>query len=246
MSRYQVSEQFYEDIITLLGGTLVDVELNISEVSLAYHMAKKTYIQRGHNNLDRAFYPIQVEAGKTVYTVDSNIDVVNCIIKPSGFTSSEDPFTMSAFQNMFGYGSYSDTLSPGSAFMTYELTLNHLDNIKQKTVHDMEYVLNKRTHTLQILKSPKSNQTWLLDCFKTPSDEILEEVEWILRYTLAECKMFLGRAYRKFSSISTPSGDNQLDGDNLVREGQEEKQRLEDEILEHTSGDAGGLGIFIG
>lgn len=246
MTRYLVSDQFYEDIITLLGGTLVDVELDKKEVSLAYHMAKKTFVQRGHNNLDRAFYPLQVEKGKIVYPVDSTIDVVNNIIKPSGFSSTEDPFTMGAVQQLFGYGSHSEILSPGSSFMIYELTLHHLDNIRQKTVEDMEYVLNKRTHTIQLLKPPRANQTWLLDCYKTPSDEVLEEVEWILRYTLAECKMFLGRAYRKFSNLSTPSGDNQLDGDNLVREGQEEKQRLEDEILEHTSGDAGGLGIFIG
>lgn len=51
---------------------------------------------------------------------------------------------------------------------------------------------------------------------------------WIIEYTLALCKVLLGLVRNKVKSIPYPSGDLTLNGDDLVTQGREDLQRLED------------------
>ena len=66
---------------------------------------------------------------------------------------------------------------------------------------------------------------------EVPVDSISED--WIRRYTLALTKECLGRIRGKFTSQSSPFT---TDHENLLNEANEEKQRLEDELLDRGSG----------
>lgn len=55
---------------------------------------------------------------------------------------------------------------------------------------------------------------------------------WIRQYTFALCLEELGRIRRKFTSIPIPNGDVNLDGGELVREGIEKQQLLEQQLRE--------------
>lgn len=56
--------------------------------------------------------------------------------------------------------------------------------------------------------------------------------QWIREYTLALCKILLGRIRAKMSSIPIPGGDLTLDGDSLLTEGQADRDRLETDLKE--------------
>ena len=61
---------------------------------------------------------------------------------------------------------------------------------------------------------------------------------WVRQFCLSICMEILGRIRRKFSSIPIPGSDVTLDGEQLVSEGNDRKEKLKDDLitnLEETS-----------
>lgn len=56
--------------------------------------------------------------------------------------------------------------------------------------------------------------------------------QWIRQYCLALCKEVLGMIRTKFSSIPIPNGDLQLNGSDLLSQGQSEKEKLTTQLRE--------------
>lgn len=56
--------------------------------------------------------------------------------------------------------------------------------------------------------------------------------QWIRQYTLALCKELLGLIRSKFSSIPIPNADLQLNGDALVSQGRDDKEKLQTQMKE--------------
>ncbi|OUU74596.1 MAG: hypothetical protein CBC29_05580 [Methylococcaceae bacterium TMED69] len=56
--------------------------------------------------------------------------------------------------------------------------------------------------------------------------------QWIRQYTLAGAKEVLGLIRSKFGSVPIPSGDLQLNGSDLLSQGQNEKEKLRTELKE--------------
>ena len=79
----------------------------------------------------------------------------------------------------------------------------------------------------------------------TDSDEDFYGLDWIFDYATAECKTILGMIRRKFENFTSIGNTGvSLDGGDLISEGKEEKERLEETLrLEETWE---GLGISIG
>jgi len=56
--------------------------------------------------------------------------------------------------------------------------------------------------------------------------------QWIRQYTLALCKELLGLIRSKFQSIPIPNADLQLNGDALISQGREDKEKLTTQMKE--------------
>lgn len=239
-----VSNAFIEDMTTALGGNLIDVELDQKDFQYAFDQAKRLFVQKGNNNLDKKFYSLSITEGTRVYTLPSNenIDTVIRIIKPTSSFSSDDPFSMASIQQVFG----SQQMTAGSSLISYELTMQLLDNINIYIAHSTDFIWKKRNNELTLLDTPKIDETWMLELYADLSDAEYEEVLWVREYTLAQLKMILGRAYRKFQTLTTPSGETPLDGEQLVQDGKEEKERLIENIQDYVDGDPTGSVIMIG
>lgn len=239
-----ISDQFYDDVIALLSGTLVDVELEKSDVDRAYRMAVKTHKQKGNSNTYAKYIPLEVKAGQKTYQLPEEVNTVTEIIRrrsDSGFTSG-DPFVEFGINQMFGGSSYSHG---SSDFMLYDLTKQMLEINETYTASEPNYRFDRHRHVLTLHNPPAHDKTWLMDVYVDETNEFYEESLWILNWTIAECKQMLGRAYRQFGGLPSPSGETQTDGDQLVQESKEEKRELLEEIENFTDGDADGLGIWI-
>lgn len=69
--------------------------------------------------------------------------------------------------------------------------------------------------------------------------------EWIKRFTLALCKINLGMIRRKYANFASIGNTGiSLDGDSLVSEGKEEKEKLEEDLI--TKEQWEGFGIITG
>lgn len=77
------------------------------------------------------------------------------------------------------------------------------------------------------------------------SDTNFYTSDWIFNYALAEAKIILGMIRRKFAQFNSIGNIGiSLDGDQLVQEGKEEKERLEETLREEEPFD--GFPIFFG
>lgn len=246
MIQVTLKDEFVEDVLGMLSGNLVDVELEEEDLELAYRLAKKTWKQKGNDNLNQSFFAIQTEPDKNEYDIPVEVTDINEVIGSSndfGFVQ-EDPFAMASFQETFTYGMGGSV--SGDYFFIYDMTKQIIDNNKRYLAIEPNYKFNRRAHKLYLYNPPKTPRTLLLDVYRESTDEEYQEHLWILNWTVAECKQILGRAYRKFGSLPSPTGESQIDGDQLVQEAQREKELLLEEIEHFVDGEPDGLGIWIG
>ena len=102
------------------------------------------------------------------------------------------------------------------------------------------------------METSNANSTWkrqntgLYDSNQSNgSDSNFYTSDWIFEYTLAECKILLGMIRRKFAQFNSIGNIGiSLDGDQLVQEGKEEKDRLEETLRTEEGYD--GYPIIIG
>lgn len=59
--------------------------------------------------------------------------------------------------------------------------------------------------------------------------------QWVRQYTLALCKELLGLIRSKFQSVPIPNADLQLNGDALISQGREDKEKLSTQMKEFLS-----------
>lgn len=237
-------ETFRNDIRTALGGNLIDVELTQADYDFAFDKAKRIFQQRGNNNFDRKFLQVAVVPDTFAYLLPAsdNIDTIIKIIKPKSGLSTNDLFSIATINEMFG-----SMYSAGSnSIATYELLQQSLDTINIYTLHDTQFVWKKRTNTLTLLDNPKVSENWFIEVYADLTDEEYEDVIWVRNYTIAEAKIILGSAYRKFQSLTSPSGETGLSGDQMIQEGKEEQLLLLEAIGDYVDGDITGSIMLIG
>ncbi len=100
---------------------------------------------------------------------------------------------------------------------------------------DFEYWRDE--HKLIIMPVPNETQPALCVIKKEIEDSDFgrlnaRDLDLILRYGVADAKEMLGRIRSKFDAIPTAAGDRTLDGDRLLTEAAEEKEKLEVRIAE--------------
>lgn len=231
---------FQAELHSMLGGNLIDVELTADDYLFAFNKAKRTYIQKGNNNHNHNFRTLDFVNGQTTYTLDPSVDQVMRIISPSSFPGS-DPFSLSLVESLF-----SSTRSAMGGIMTYHMSLSYIEDLDIFYVNNIPYDFNKRTHTIRLLKSPTSSETVILETYDNSTDDEYRDMVWIQEWALAELKIILGRAYSKFSALSSPTGETSMNGDAYISEGNADKEQLLRDILDHVDGDIVGGPIMIG
>ena len=235
-------EAFKNHVLTMIGDGLISVELEDEQIVAAFYRAKEIYKQRGSNPDRRQFILFDVEKGKREYDLPvNNIETIANIIQTRGGFRSEDPFTHSIVNNFLFHKS-------GQLDMiVYDLTIQQVEQLKKYSAFYTQWIHHYYDNKIELLKEPHADETWFIEAYTNYSDEEFMDMTWVQRYTIAEAKGILGRAYRKFSTLTTPAGDVQLDGDQLVQESNEEKEQLIEDIKNLVdSGRPTGYGIFMG
>jgi hypothetical protein len=93
------------------------------------------------------------------------------------------------------------------------------------------------TRLLRVMSAPKQGGTAVYRYRVDPKDIKLEHYDarhlWLVReWALAEAKYTLGRIRGKFSSLPAAGGERTLDGDALISEAREDKEKIEAKVLD--------------
>lgn len=229
-------QEIIDDVRSMMGGSMVDIELDPADYDKAIKFAFDRYRQRAGNAMEEAYMFLRILYETNVYTLPDEVIQVRQIFRrglgETGGGTSLDPFSL-AYTNLYllqagAGGGYT------AGLLTYELFNEYLKQAGRMFGAYLNFTFDPVTKKLQIVRKPTGGEEVLLWVMKVKSDDqILQDPfirPWIRNYTLAWCKQMLGEAYSKFPTLPGPTGGIQLKGNDLKNEAKEMKTDLEKEL----------------
>lgn len=245
-------QKIIDEVKRMMGGSMVDIELDPEDYQTALNLAFDRYRQRSGNSSEESYMFLQLMQDQTVYYLPENVVSVRQLFRrgiggSSGGGTQIDPFSL-AYTNLYllqagAGGGYT------AGLLTYELFYQYLDQAGRMFGRDINYTFDPVSKKLSIIRKPTGGESILIWCYMYRPDETLLQDPycrpWLRDYTLAWCKQMLGEAYSKFSQIAGPQGGTTLKGDALKNEAKEMIERLEKDLdlyIDNTM----PLGVIIG
>jgi hypothetical protein len=248
----QARQGVYSYCKTMLGDGMIDVELDPVHYETALNRALGVFRQRGDNAVEESYAFLMLQENQNEYTLPKEIQQVRQIFRRSigsrsgggGGGTVFEPFNL-AYTNTY---LLSSTNMGGLA--TYELFAGYQEMVGKMFGSFINYTWNPQSKKLIISQRPRGEEEVMLWVYNTKPDSIIiEDVysgQWIKDYTLANCKIMLGQAREKFASIAGPQGGTALNGAALKAEGQQDLERLTQELVNGVSGGGIGYTFIIG
>lgn len=233
-----------KELEIMLGGQLVDVELDKASYDLAIDLAIEYYRQRSSNAVEESYLFIMLSKATNDYVLPEEVTEVRKIYRKSfgaitassdgSDTSSVDPFDV-AYTNML----YMMDLSSGG-LATYDISRQNLELAGRLFGEELLYSWNEATKRLKIVRNLRSDEEVLLWIYNyIPEEDLLKNTyarPWLRRYALAQAKIMLGRAYRKFGNLAGPQGGVSMNASELINEAMTDLAELEDSLKKYGDG----------
>jgi hypothetical protein len=244
-------QDVFNYVNAMLGGGMVDVELDPIHYETALEKALGKFRQRSDNSVEESYLFMPTIIDQNEYTLPEEVVEVRKLFRRSigsrsgggdGGTQFE-PFNM-AYTNTYLLSS-----SNMGGLATYDMFSQYQELVGRMFGSFIEFNWNTTTKKLTVLQRPRAEETLLLYVYNhRPDSELLKDYlgkQWIKDYTLASCKYMLGEARSKFATIAGPQGGSTLNGDALKAEAQAEMEKLEEELKLNVAGGV-GYGFTIG
>jgi hypothetical protein len=244
-------QEIFDYVHTMLGGGMVDVELDPIHYETALTKALGKFRQRSDNSVEESYVFLPLVIDQNDYTLPKEIVEVRKIYRRSigSRTGGGDGGTLFEPFNLAYTNTYLLASSNLGGLATYEMFAGYQELVGRMFGSFIEFKWNTTTKKLTILQRPRADEEVLLYVYNyRPDSQLLTDYlarEWIKDYTLAVCKYMLGEARSKFATIAGPQGGSSLNGDALKSEAQAEMEKLEEQVSTAVSGGT-GYGFLIG
>jgi hypothetical protein len=221
----------------MLGDQIIDLELDPAHYEAAYQRTIGVYRQRANYAYEEAYIFMELIRDMNIYTLPQEVVSVRQIFRrtfgdSSGpFASNLDPFSQ-ASMNV-----YLMNFNVSGGLATYDFYTQYVELAARMFGGYMNYTWNPVTKKLQLVRDPKgSGENVLIWVYQLkPEVNLLQDYQiqqWIKDYMTAVCKMIIGEAREKFSTIAGPQGGGSLNGAAMKSEAQ---LQMDAKILELTN-----------
>lgn len=245
-------QKIINEVKFMLGGGLIDIELDPEHYQTALDLSFDRYRQRSGNADLESYMFLSLQYEVTEYYLPENVISVRQLFRRgTGETTGGtqlDPFSL-AYTNMYllqagAGGGYT------AGLLTYELFYQYLDQAGRMFGRDINFTFDTVTKKLSIVRKPTGGEALVIWCYMyRPDETILQDPyarPWIRDYTLAWCKQMLGEAYSKYTNgLAGPQGGVTLKGNELKTEAVAMMEKLEKDIDLYID-NAMPLGVIIG
>jgi hypothetical protein len=244
-------QEIFDYVHTMLGGGMVDVELDPIHYETGLKKALTRFRQRSDNSVEESYVFLTLELDQNEYVLPKEVVEVRQVFRRSIGSRSGGGDGGTVFEpfNLAYTNTYLMASSNMGGLATYELFAQHQELVGRMFGSFIEFKWNTVTKKLTVLQRPRANEKVLLYVYNyRPDSQLLDDymaIQWIKDYTLASCKYMLGEARSKFATIAGPQGGSSLNGDALKQEAQAEMEKLETEVSQAVSGGT-GYGFLIG
>ena len=243
----------FEYVRLMLGGGMVEVELDPVHYETALNRALARYRQRSSNSVEESYSFLELIQDQNEYRLPDEIILVQSVFRRaigsrSGLGAGGtlfEPFNL-AYTNTY---LMSGSMIGGLA--TYELFTGYQKLVGRMFGSYIDFEWKPQSHMLTILQRPfaQGEQILIKSHNYRPDFVLLTDLyasQWLKDYTLATCKMMLGEARSKFSSIAGPGQSIQLNGEALKQAAIAELEKLDKELETFVAGVNQGYGFIIG
>ena len=252
MADLQTQRQEVFDYVTaMLGGGMIDVELDPIHYNTALDKALSKFRQRSDNSVEESYIFLPTVIDQNEYILPEEVIEVRKIHRRTIGSRSGGGDGGSVFEpfNLAYTNTYLLASSNMGGLSTYELFSQYQEIVGRMFGSFIEFKWNTASKKLTLLQRPRTEEDLLLYCYNyRPDSELLTDYlanQWLRDYTVATCKFMLGEARSKFATIAGPQGGSQLNGDTLKSEATAEMEKLEAEVSTAVSGGV-GYGFLIG
>ena len=238
-------QQVYDYVTAMLGGGMIDLELDPIHYQTALDRALSKYRQRGDSSVEESYMFLTLESNVNTYTLPKEVVSVRQLFRRGigSRTGMGDGGTLFEPFNMAYTNTYLLSSSNMGGLLTYEMFAQYQELVGRMFGSFINYNYNQSTRKLTIMQRPMGPEQILVWTYNyRPDFVILEDVyasQWIKDYTLATCKLMIGEAREKFSQIAGPQGGGSLNGTAIKGEAKADIERLETEIMQQVTGGQG-------
>lgn len=252
MSELQTRKQeIFDYVYAMLGGGMVDIELDPIHYETALTKALTRYRQRSDNSVEESYLFMPTVIDQNEYILPKEVMQVRQIFRRTIGSRSGNGGGGSVFEpfNLAYTNTYMLSSSNMGGLATYDMFAQRQELVGRMFGSFIEFNWNPATKKLTILQRPRAEETLMLYAYNyRPDFQLFDDylaIQWIKDYTLASCKYMLGEARSKFATIAGPQGGSTLNGDTLKSEAQAEMEKLETEVAMAVAGGT-GYGFVIG
>ena len=244
-------EEILDYVSAMLGGGMIDVELDPQHYEISLRTAFDKFRQRSDNSVEESYIFLDAVIDQNDYTLANEIIEVRQIFRRSigSRSGGGDGGTLFEPFNLAYTNTYLLASSNMGGLATYNMFASYQELVGRMFGSFIEFKWNTTTKKLTLLQRPRAEETLLLYCYNyRPDSELMNDYlakQWIKDYTLAKCKYMLGEARSKFATIAGPQGGSTLNGDALKQEAQAELDKLEEDLKLQVAGGM-GYGFTIG
>ena len=244
-------QEIFDYVYNMLGGGMVDVELDPVHYETALTKALTRFRQRSDNSVEESYMFMPTVIDQNEYTLPKEVMEVRQLFRRSigSRTGGGDGGTLFEPFNLAYTNTYLLSSTNMGGLATYDMFSQYQELVGRMFGSFIEFKWNNTTKKLTILQRPRAEETLLLYVYNyRPDEQLLNDylaIQWIKDYTLASCKYMLGEARSKFATIAGPQGGSTLNGDTLKAEAQGEMEKLEQEVSQAVPGGT-GYGFTIG
>lgn len=238
-------QEIFDFVYRMLGGGMVDVELDPEHYETALKDAFARYRQRSDHSVEESYLFMPTVLDQNTYTLPNEVMEVRQIFRRSigSRTGGGDGGTLFEPFNMAYTNTYLLSSTNMGGLATYNAFAQYQELVGRMFGSFIEFKWNNTTKELTLLQRPRAEENLLLYAYNyRPDSELLKDYlasKWIKNFTLAISKFMLGEARSKFNTIAGPQGGSSLNGDALKAEATAEMEKLDQEL---TTQIAGGVG----
>lgn len=229
-------QEIFDYVFRMLGGGMIDVELDPDHYETALKDAFDRYRQRSDHSVEESYLFMPTVIDQNTYTLPNEVIEVRKIFRRSigSRTGGGDGGTLFEPFNMAYTNSYLLASTNMGGLATYNAFAQYQELVGRMFGSFIEFKWNNTTKELTLLQRPRAEEELLLYAYNfRPDSELLNDYlanKWIKNYTLSISKYMLGEARSKFATIAGPQGGTSLNGDSLKQEAVSELEKLEQDL----------------
>lgn len=241
-------EDMISDVKRRLGGGgdgegMIELELDPEHYDAAINFAIEKLVEYSTGSVEEQFMPMTIEPNVNQYQLPDTVMKVKKVARRSlthstGTGSEFDPFD-AAFKNAY----LLDSGRTGGV-ATWDFFHQYMETIRRVFVGEMDFVFHTGTKKLELVRNPRGREMVVLNVYvlRSESDLLTGETTkpWAREWATAECKEMLGQARSLYQSgFAGPDGNITLNGDQLISEAKEEKEKLITDLKNMRTGNVG-------